>query len=389
MAPPQRKKYLPGKKLMFPSRLSNSSEESVAAEPTAMGLASSSKQTLFGLQTSATCKYDGNGQCDLGKLTYSLRVASDERLPPYARMYHTDILITAFTTGARSISTFQVCCGDMSMLSYAVDRSFPVETLEFLMAYTSFRQEDGCRITDFIEHLGSLIVCLVYRYRDRCLNEKLQDDGKRSLRLLLRAGTENSLAKEAWYDTGLYRTWLMTVFNAAAAYRHVFPNPSIPSHRSRAVAVPGVLHLVECIIERFPNEIACFWSAILQGVWKHSRITRGTLRRVADVTMKLLDLGASATIELPDDMGGSLAACIESGLDARENVDPRDDVDPYVDDVEGTIGADELVEFDATGRLNGVDWKKRVESIKRLKEKVLGYSSVDLQDVIDASLRST
>ncbi|KAK2024750.1 hypothetical protein LX32DRAFT_598172, partial [Colletotrichum zoysiae] len=362
--------------------------ETVAAEPTAMEFASSSSQALCGQQTSAACKYAEDGECNLGKLTYSLRVASNVLLPAYPRMHHSNILITAFTTGARSISTFQVCCGDMSMLSFAVDHSFPVEALEFLMAYTSFRQEDGCRITDFIEHLGSLIVCSVYRYRDRCLNEGLQEDGKRSLRLLLRAGTENSLAKEAWYDTGLYRTWLMTVFNAAAAYSHVFPNPSIPSHRSRTAAVPGVLHLVECIIERFPNEIACFWSAILQGVWKHSRIRKGTLRRVTDVTLKLLDLGASAMVELPDDMGGSLAACIESGLEARKNVDLRDDVDPYVDDVEGKIGADELLEFDATGRLNGVDWKKRVENIKRLKEKVLGYSSVDLQGVIDARLRN-
>ncbi|KAK2054944.1 hypothetical protein LY76DRAFT_579061 [Colletotrichum caudatum] len=347
-------------------------EENRAAEPTAIKLPSLSNQPVLGLQTSAACKYAANGLCDLGKLAYSLRVASNERYPSEARMYHTDLLITAFTTGPRSISTFQVCCNDISLLSYAVDSSFPVEALEFLMANTSFRQEDGCRITDFIEHIGHLIVCSTYRYRDRCLNEKLQDDGKRSLRLLLRAGTENSLAKDAWRDTGRYRTWLMTVFSAAAAHRHVFSDPFIPPHRSRAVAVLGVLHLVECIIELFPNEVPSFWSAIMQGVWKHSRITRGTLRRVADVTLKLLDLGASATIELPEDMGGSLTAYIEnieSGPDARE------DVDPYVDDVEGAIRASELAEFEATGRLNGVDWEKRVESIKRLKEKVIGYGS--------------
>ncbi|KAK1580745.1 uncharacterized protein LY79DRAFT_560801 [Colletotrichum navitas] len=290
-------------------------------------------------------------------------------------MHHAELLRVAVTTGPRFVSTFQVCCGNRSLLSFAADRSFPVEALEFLLTNTRFRQEDGCRITDFVEHIGSLIVCLMYGYSGRCFDNRLLDDGKRSLRLLLRAGTRNAFARQVWYRNGLYRTWLLSVFNAASVYvSPILPAQGQPDS-TRLVPILALLHLVECIIEMFPDEDAAFWSAVLQTLWTHTRITRGTLRRVADVTLRLLDLGASTTFALPEGAkGGSFLACIENGLEAPE------DVDPYVDDIEATIEGINVMEFDGPGQVSDIFTNrmrdKRYDSIERLKEKILGDGSL-------------
>ncbi|WDK22815.1 hypothetical protein CGRA01v4_14105 [Colletotrichum graminicola] len=290
-------------------------------------------------------------------------------------MYHANIFCDAVTTGPRFVCTFQVCCGNISLLSFAVERRFPMEVLEFLLTNTRFRQEDGCRIIDFVEHIGSLIVCLMYGYSGRCFNNSLLDDAKRSLRLLLRAGTQNAFARRIWHNNGQYRTWILSVLHAASVY--VSPIPSEPGqpYITRVVPILALLHLVECFMEMFPDEDASFWSVVLQELWMHSRITRGTLRRVADMTLRLLDLGASTTFALPDRAkGGSFLACLENGLEAVE------DVNPYVDDIEATIGGTKIMEFGGPGQaidiIRNRMYGKRIESIERLKKKILGDGSL-------------
>ncbi|KAK2000320.1 hypothetical protein LX36DRAFT_437237 [Colletotrichum falcatum] len=282
------------------------------------------------------------------------------------RLKHLELLRRALTTGP--VSTFQVCCGNMSLLSYAADRLLPLGCLEFLVDNTRFRQEDGCRIIDFIEHLGNVIVGFMYGYRSGHLfNGEPAEFGKKSLCLLLRAGTQNRFAREHWYVGGLYRTWVLGVFNAASTSER-YPNLFAEDQplEGLVVPVPLLLGLADCIIDMFPDEDASFWSEMLKILWTHSRITGGTLRRVADKTLQLLDLGASTQIDLPS---GSLIARILS-------LGTCDHVDPGVDDFETRIGNDDVMMYDFSSMSAVVDrdmlWEKRAENIERLQKRILG-----------------
>ncbi|KAK2007113.1 hypothetical protein LZ32DRAFT_542611, partial [Colletotrichum eremochloae] len=368
----------------------NITPEPIPAEPTAIESPfPSSNQSGFNSQTFAQpgfnpqmlgqCKFAADGHC-CETLALYLKVVSSEHLATELRLNHGELLRQAITKGPRFVSTFQVCCNNESLLLRAANRSYSVETLEFLLSNTRFRQEDGCRITEFVEHLGNVIICLMLRYSSRRFNSKRLDDGKQSLRLLLRAGTQNAFARNVWHESGLYRNWLLGVFNAAAAsYKYASPNRLAQDQQdvpplTVPVPVPAMIHFVECIIEIFPNEDAPFWTAILRCLWTHPNITSGTLRRLADVTLQLLDLGASKQVDLPNGAnGGNFLACVSSGLDNIESADIR------VDDIEATIEGNHVIAFDLSGQVLNVNTTTLCEirnhNIERLKRKVLSIDS--------------
>ncbi|KZL87266.1 hypothetical protein CI238_10413 [Colletotrichum incanum] len=360
-------------------------------------LSSSSNQAGSSPEAPAQCRYAVNGHCRVWGLASCLQIMSSEGVHPEQRFRHAELLREALTVGPRFVSLSHVCCGNNTLLSLAVGLWCPVETLEFLLSHARFRQEDGCRITDFVEHLGSVMISLMANSRTYCFKNRLPGDGKKCLRLLLRVGSQNSFVKECWYDNCLIRTWLLSIFDAASTKRFAYFMSEAQEHPQKKylIPIPALLDFAECIIEIFydkdsPHSIldSSFWTAILKSLWTHAHITRGTLTRVADVTLRLLELGASKQIELTGAAkGGSFLACVESGLY------PDDVMDPDLDDVDAMIGGQMIRGTNESGQnfVFNTDmlWATRRANIERLKTHVLGdgdSSIAGLEAAIDADL---
>ncbi|KAK1977664.1 hypothetical protein LZ30DRAFT_664653 [Colletotrichum cereale] len=348
------------------------------------------------MQTFDECNH-ANRYCRVMGLVRCLQVASDEENLQEMRLDHAERLRRAITREPRFV-IFQICCCNDSLLSLAVKQTCPKEALEFLLTNVRFQQENGCRITDFVEHLGYVIACLMAGYRARTFDKGRLDDGKRSLGLLLRAGIQNSFVRRVWYGSGLHLTWLLGIFQAASTYEYVALNSSTPGQAYESYATPvfALLDFAECVIEMFrdeesPSQIkdGSFWTAILESLWTHPRVTKGTLTRVVDVTVQLVDLGASKHISLPKGVkGGSFLACIESGLNPLDFV-----VDPYVDDITTMIECDNVMHLGDDGQFLFVNtlllWEMRKVNIERLKDHVLACENSpyeDLQAATDPSL---
>ncbi|GKT94046.1 hypothetical protein CT0861_11553 [Colletotrichum tofieldiae] len=341
---------------------------------------SSANQAAPNAEAPAQCMYAANGHCRVWGLASCLQTMSDESVRPEQRFIHAELLREALTVGPRFVSISHVCCGNNTLLSLAVGLWCPVEALEFLLSHARFRQEDGCRITDFVEHLGSAMISLMASSRAYCSENRLPGDGKKCLRLLLRVGSQNSFVKECWYDNGMICTWILTIFNAASTreFACLMSEAQEDPQKTYLIPIPALLDFAECIIETFYDQNGpctilddSFWTAILKSLWTHAHITRGTLTRVADVTLRLLELGASKQIELPGAAkGGSFLACVESGL-------YLDDVmDPDLDDVDATIGGQMIRGTNEHGQnfIFNIDllWATRRANIERLKTNILG-----------------
>ncbi|GKT49607.1 uncharacterized protein ColSpa_09788 [Colletotrichum spaethianum] len=345
-----------------------------------MASSSALNRVHMNAEAPAQCMYAAKGLCRVWGLANCLRVISDESLHLDQRLERAELLREALTMGPRFVSVSHVCCGNNTLLSLAVGMSCSVETLQFLLSHARFRQEDGCRITDFVEHLGSVMVLLMANSRARCFENRLPGDGKKCLRVLLRAGSQNSFVKNFWYDNGKIHNWLLSIFNAASTREFTYHDDEVPEHpqSQHLVPIPALLDFVECIIELFydkdsPCKISdnTFWTAILKSLWTHAHVTRGTLTRVADVTLRLLELGVSKQIDLPGAAkGGSFLTCVESGLF------PNDVIDPDLDDVDAIIGDQVIRGTNELGQnfvlATDMLWETRKANIERLQKHILG-----------------
>ncbi|GJD00991.1 hypothetical protein ColKHC_09816 [Colletotrichum higginsianum] len=290
----------------------------------------------------------------------------------------------ALMQGPHFLSMSHSCCGN-TLLSLVAAQGCSVDTMGFLLSRTRFREEHGYRISDFVEELGRAIVTLVTSSRTRCVGNCLPGDGKKCLYLLLRAATLNSFAKTNWYHTGKMRAWLLETFEVACAWKSAPAANADPelgdTKTSYPAPIPALLDFAECIIELLdyhngPDGLfdATLWTGILKCLWTHGRITKGTLTRVTNVTLRLLSLGASKEIELPGTVkGGNFLACVKSGLSPDEGADPNlDDIDVMIDEkhVRSTSVTDSFL---------AIEWelllRKRQENIVKLQTIILGADS--------------
>ncbi|KAJ0164500.1 hypothetical protein CTA2_852 [Colletotrichum tanaceti] len=331
-----------------------------------------------------SCSSTPLGQCRVQGLAFCLQAMDDKTFPWDLKSLSATALDKALMQGPHFVSMSHSCCGN-TLLSLVAAHGCSVDTMGFLLSRTRFREEHGYRISDFVEELGRAMVTLVTNSRARCVGNCLPGDGKKCLYLLLRAATLSSYAKANWYHTGEIRSWVLKTFKAACTWKSpsaANADPELDDTKTRYPApIPALLDFAECIIESSdyhngPDGLfdATLWTGILKCLWTHERITKGTMTRVTNVTLRLLSLGASKEIELPSSVKGSnFLAYVKSGLSPDEGADPNlDDIDVIIEEelVRPTSVTDSFLSSES-----GLLLRKRQENIAILQMTVLGAAN--------------
>ncbi|TQN64123.1 hypothetical protein CSHISOI_11298 [Colletotrichum shisoi] len=331
-----------------------------------------------------SCSSTPSGLCRVQGLASCLQAMDDKTFTWNFKSLSATALDRALMQGPHFVSMSHSCCGN-TLLSLVAAQGCSVDAMGFLLSRTRFREEHGYRISDFVEELGRAMFTLVTNSRTRCVGNCLFGDGKKCLYLLLRAATLSSYAKTNWYHTGKMRTWLLKIFEDACTWNSAPDANADPelgdTKTSYPAPIPALLDFAECIIElpdyhNGPDGLfdATLWTGILKCLWAHGRITKGTLTRVTNVTLRLVSLGASKEIELPRAIkGGNFLACIKSGLSPDEGADPNlDDIDVMIDEkhVRPTTVTDSLLAIKSDLLL-----RRRQENILKLQKIILGADS--------------
>ncbi|WQF86322.1 hypothetical protein CDEST_11336 [Colletotrichum destructivum] len=353
-----------------------------------------------------SCSSTPSGHCRVQGLASCLQALDDKTFTWNLKSLSATVLDRALIQDPHFVSMSHSCCGN-TLLSLVAAQGRSVDTMGFLLSRTRFREEHGYRISDFVEELGKAMVTLVTNSRTRCVGNCLSGDGKKCLYLLLRAATLNSYAKTNWYHTGKMRAWILKNFEDACTWKSAPAANADPelgdTKTSYPAPIPALLDFAECIIElpdyhNGPDGLfdATLWTGILKCLWTHGRITKGTLTRVTNVTLRLLSLGASKEIELPRAIkGGNFLACIKSSLSPDEGADPNlDDIDVMIDEkhVRPTSVTDSFLAIESDLLL-----RRRQENIVKLQTVILGADSTSsagpaatvMEVAIDADLGGT
>ncbi|WYZ35716.1 hypothetical protein EsH8_X_000363 [Colletotrichum jinshuiense] len=277
-------------------------------------------------QPAKRCRYGAVGQkCRLIALGQCIIYLGDPNSSLALKTSLWRIILHAMTEGPRPVTVCDPCCGGATntLLSYAVGQTRQPEIVKVLLQHTKFRREKGCSIANYVHQIGDVILLLMKR--DPCFGNRLGHGGKEIIRLLLSAATRI----RSW-NGELLGVWVASICEGAA----------MVVQGQAQVRIPAFLDLVECVIEVFfyetPKKIHDeeVWFRILRALWDHPRVANGTMTRVKEVTLLLLNIRpdfAARPLSGPNSV--SLASRVDSLCLLQEDGDVGvdDDVDVRIE----------------------------------------------------------